>query len=99
MYIDITQSDYSTPGSGFQSIKPGFTSTDSEFPIYTEWIYTCRRKGSKVTVTLVYRELVFKKVMIKNLPLLARCFIVSICSPDSFAFFIAEVALGHPDKL
>lgn len=37
--------------------------------------------------------------MIKNLPLLARCFIVSICSPDSFAFFIAEVALGHPDKL
>lgn len=37
--------------------------------------------------------------MIKNLPLLARCFIVNICSPDSFAFFIAEVALGHPDKL
>jgi hypothetical protein len=33
------------------------------------------------------------------LPLLARCLIVSICSPDSFAFFMADVALGHPDKL
>lgn len=31
--------------------------------------------------------------------MLARCLIVSICSPDSFAFFIADVALGHPDKL
>lgn len=50
-------------------------------------------------ITLVYKEVIFKKVMIKKLPLLARCFIVSICSPDSFAFFIAEVALGHPDKL
>lgn len=49
--------------------------------------------------TLAYKEVIFKKVMFKNLPLLARCFIVSICSPDSFAFFIAEVALGHPDKL
>ena len=33
------------------------------------------------------------------LPLLARCRMVSICSPDSFAFFMADVARGHPDKL
>lgn len=32
-------------------------------------------------------------------PLLARCRMVSICSPDSFAFFMADVARGHPDKL
>lgn len=50
-------------------------------------------------ITLAYKKVIFRKVRIKNLPLLARCFIVSICSPDSFAFFIAEVALGHPDKL
>lgn len=57
------------------------------------------KKANRVMTILVYKEVIFKKVMIKNLPLLARCFIVSICSPDSFAFFIAEVALGHPDKL
>lgn len=34
-----------------------------------------------------------------QLPLLARCRMVSICSPDSFAFFIADVARGQPDKL
>lgn len=34
-----------------------------------------------------------------GLPLLARCRMVSICSPDSFAFFIADVARGQPDKL
>lgn len=33
------------------------------------------------------------------LPLLARCRMVSICSPDSFAFFMADVARGQPDKL
>lgn len=33
------------------------------------------------------------------LPLLARCRMVSICSPDNFAFFMADVARGHPDKL
>lgn len=33
------------------------------------------------------------------LPLLARCLMVSICSPDSFAFFMADVARGHPDRL
>lgn len=31
--------------------------------------------------------------------MLARCLMVSICSPDSFAFFIADVARGHPDRL
>lgn len=31
--------------------------------------------------------------------MLARCRMVSICSPDSFAFFIADVARGQPDKL
>lgn len=31
--------------------------------------------------------------------MLARCRMVSICSPDSFAFFMADVARGHPDKL
>lgn len=34
-----------------------------------------------------------------GLPLLARCRMVSICSPDSFAFFMADVARGQPDKL
>lgn len=34
-----------------------------------------------------------------TLPLLARCRMVSICSPDSFAFFMADVARGQPDKL
>lgn len=34
-----------------------------------------------------------------SLPLLARCRMVSICSPDSFAFFMADVARGQPDKL
>lgn len=35
-----------------------------------------------------------------SLPLLARwCFIVSISTPESLAFLMAEVARGQPDRL
>lgn len=32
-------------------------------------------------------------------PLLGRCFSVSISTPDSLAFFMADVARGQPDRL